>query len=97
MLLYVFVFLRTLFREPVAGGQVDTTRFGLTAGDGLGGQVSGRQTLLPDLAGLIHTEAADNHDNQEENQAGFILIKHDYIPSGEFLAKRLVRVLINIY
>lgn len=70
-------------------------RVGLS-GDGLGGQVSGRQTLLPDLAGLIHTEAADSHDNQEENQGGFILIEHVDTLSGEFLAKRLVRVLITI-
>ncbi len=94
--LYVGRIRPALLRELVAVGRGDAGRVALSS-DGLGGQVSGRQTLLPDLAGFMHDEGADSHDNQEENQTGFIFVDHVEILSDQCLAKRLVRVLITTY
>ena len=54
-----------LFSELVAVRQVDAGRVALSS-DSLGGQVSGRDTFLADLVGLIHAEDANQHDDQKQ-------------------------------
>ncbi len=63
--LYVGRIRPALLRELVAVGRGDAGRVALSS-DALSGHFSGGDTFLADLVGLEHGEAANQHNDQEQ-------------------------------